>query len=122
MSASSCTELKFAKTRPRALDKQARDAKVVTTDKAEDQLVRARAGGQCEVFVVGEGRCGRKAEGQPHHMLGGWGRRARGRSALAEHKQHCCRKHHEQITKHILRLMVVAGELPRYTDVYERWK
>lgn len=119
MSASSCPDLNFAKLRPRALDKADRDKLVVTTDKAEDKKVKARSKGQCEVFVVGIGRCQRKAEGQPHHMLGGWGRRARGRSALAEHKQHCCGEHHRQITNHTLRL-TVSGDFPQWDDAYER--
>lgn len=120
MSASSCPDFKFAKQRPRALDKDDRKKLVVTTDKAEDKLVKARSKGQCEVFIVGLGRCLKKGEGDPHHMLGGWGRRARGRSALAEHKQHCCGKHHAMITNHTLRLLVVKGDLPRFDDAYER--
>lgn len=121
MSASSCPDFKFAKQRPRALDQDDRKKLVVTTDKAQDKLVKARSKGQCEVFVIGVGRCQKKGEGDPHHMLGGWGRRARGRSALAEHKQYCCKKHHDEITKHILRLMV-QGDLPRFDDAYERFK
>lgn len=120
MSASSCPDLKFAKSRPRALDKQDRQKLVVSTDKAEDKQVKARSKNQCEVFIVGPGRCQKKAA-EIHHMLGGWGRRARGRSALAEHKQHCCSDHHKQITSHILRLMV-NGDLPRFDDAYERAK
>ena len=108
------------KSRPRALDKKDRDTRIVTTDRAEDKKVKQRSQGRCEVVIVGEGRCPKAGEGQPHHMLGGWGRRARGRSALAEHKQHCCGVHHRQITNHTLRLVVVAGELPRWTDIYER--
>lgn len=107
------------KTRPRALDKEDRTKRIVSTDQAEDKKAKQRSGGQCEVVIIGIGRCHRRGEGQPHHMLGGWGRRARGRSALAEHKQHCCGKCHREITSHILRLVCVAGELPRYTDVYE---
>lgn len=121
MGASDCPELAFPKARPRALDKDDKKKLVVSADKAEDKLVKARSKGQCEVFVVGVGRCQKKGEGDPHHMLGGWGRRARGRSALAEHKQHCCKKHHDEITKHILRLMV-HGDLPRFDDAYERFK
>lgn len=121
MGASNCSELKFPKARPRALDKADRDKRIVSTDKAEDKKVKARSKGQCEVFIIGVGRCPKKGEGDPHHMLGGWGRRARGRSALAEHKQHCCGKHHREITNHILRLLV-NGDLPRFDDAYERVK
>lgn len=122
MSASSCPDLKWAKSRPRALDKDDRKKLIVKTDKDEDKEVKARSNGQCEVFIVGLGRCQQKGQGDPHHMLGGWGRRARGRSALAEHKQHCCRKHHDMITNHTLRLLIVNGELPRFDDAYERVK
>lgn len=118
--ASDCPDLKFAKSRPRALDQQDRKALVVSTDKAEDKKVKARSGGRCEVVVAGEGRCARRGTGQPHHLLGGWGRRARGRSALAEHKQHCCGECHRQITNHILRIARVKGELPQWNDTYIR--
>jgi hypothetical protein len=108
------------KSRPRALDKKERDNRIVTTDRNEDKKVKQRSGGRCEVVVVNEGRCHRNGEGQPHHMLGGWGRRARGRSALAEHKQHCCGQCHRAITNHTLRLVAIAGELPMWSDKYER--
>lgn len=123
MSASSCAELKFAKSRPRALDRADRKQLVVTTDKAEDKAVKARSKGQCEVFVVGNGRCGKKAT-SIHHMLSGWGRRARGESALAIRKQHVCDGPtgcHRLITGHVLRLLV-DGDLPRFDDAYERVK
>lgn len=128
MSASDCPDLKFAKARPRALDKQDRKTLIVSTDKAEDKIVKARSGGQCEVqvFVRFYGdkaiskRCALRAS-QIHHQLGGWGRRARGRSALAEHKQHLCDKCHADVTSHVLRLQV-RGDLPKYSDIYERVK
>jgi hypothetical protein len=107
------------KSRPRALDKEDRKKWIASTDKVEDKKVKARSKGQCEVFVVGHGRCQKRAEGDPHHMLGGWGRRARGRSALAKHKQHCCRTHHRAITNHTLRLLA-NGDLPQWDDAYER--
>lgn len=119
MSASACPAFKYAKGRPRALDKADRDKVIVSTDKTEDKLVKSRSKGQCEVFVIGVGRCQKKAAGNPHHMLGGFGRRAKGRSALAEHKRHCCQPHHHMITNHTLRLLV-NGDLPRFDDAYER--
>lgn len=122
---SAFTELaeSLKKPRPRALDKADRQKRVVSTDKAEDKLVKARSKGQCEVFVVGRGRCPKKAT-SIHHLLSGWGRRARGRSALAEHKQHVCDGpggHHPLITGHVLRLLV-NGDLPRFDDAYERYR
>lgn len=128
MGASDCSELAFPKSRPRKLDQQARKNLIVSTDKAENALVKYRSGGQCEVrvFVRFDGdkvvsrRCALRAS-QIHHQLGGWGRRARGRSALAEHKQHACEKCHSDITGHVLRLQV-RGDLPKYSDIYERVK
>lgn len=118
MSASSDPRLAFPKLRPRALDQQDRKDTIVTTDAAESRAVKQRSGGQCEIIVAGH-RCHRRAF-HVHHMLSGWGRRARGRSALAEHKQHACSDCHTHITAHVLRLKHVTGELPRWTDTYER--
>ena len=120
MSAFSELHKSLQKPRPRALDKQDRDRLTMTTDAEESKKVKQRSGGQCEIVIDGEGRCLRKGF-QVHHMLGGWGRRARGRSALAEHKQHACSECHDFITKHLLRLNV-QGSLPSWTDVYTRWK
>lgn len=115
--------LPFAKSRPRALDQADRKQRIVTTDKAQDVLVKRRSKGQCEVFIVGQGRCPKKAM-SIHHQLSGWGVRARGRSALAEHKQHVCDGPtgcHRLITGHVLRLLA-DGDLPKYSDAYERVK
>lgn len=120
---SAFTELaeRLKKPQARMAAKKERDALVVSTDKQEDKLVKARSQGQCEVFVVGDGRCQKKGM-SIHHMLSGWGRRARGRSALAEHKQHVCdgpTGHHRLITGHLLKLLV-SSDLPRFDDAYER--
>jgi hypothetical protein len=115
------TGFKYAKARPRALDQKDRKNVIVSTDKAEDKNVKQRSGAQCEIVVIGEGRCARRAV-QIHHLLGGWGRRARGRSALSEHKQHCCVPCHQQITSHILRLNATHGDLPQWNDRYTRVK
>jgi len=128
MGASNCSDLAFPKSRPRKLDQADRKNLIVSTDKAEDKIVKARSGGQCEVrvFVRFDGekvisrRCALRAS-QIHHMLGGFGRRGRGRSGLAEHKQNVCGKCHSDITGHVLHLQV-RGDLPRFTDIYERVK
>lgn len=120
MGASDCSELAFPKSRPRALDKLARKNLIVSTDKAESKKAKDRAKGRCEVFVVGEGRCARKDQ-HTHHLLAGYGRRGKGRSGLAEHKQRVCEQHHDQITRHILRILV-NGNLPQFDDAYERWR
>lgn len=65
-------------------------------DAAESRIVKARSGGRCEVTIDGA-RCPRRAA-QVHHQIGGWKRRGRGASALAEHKTHACAACHRLIT------------------------
>lgn len=101
MSASGCPELRFAKSRPRALDKADRDKVIVSTDKAEDQKTKDRAAGRCEVFIAGQGRCLRR-DTQTHHIQKGWGRRARGTSALAENKLRVCDRCHADLHGHVI--------------------
>jgi hypothetical protein len=106
------------KSRPRLLDKRQRAAEIKTTDEAGSKQARLRANGCCEIFVVNEGRCSRR-DVHTHHMLGGRGVRARGKSALAEHKQRVCPRCHEEIGGHVLRLLQ-DGPSPVFTDAYER--
>ena len=91
--------LQFPKPRPAKLDKadrkSARDAK----DKAENAKVKARSGGRCE--VVDHGRCRRRAV-HIHHVLGGFGVRGRGASAIAQNKLHLCVECHSDIHAHVL--------------------
>lgn len=119
---------RLKKGKPRLLDKDERSAHQLAVDIRENKIVKARSGGQCEVFIVGEGRCQKPAHAI-HHMLGGWGRRARGESALAIRKQHVCdgpKGHHRLITGHVLRRLPAdasdAFALPRWDDAYERVK
>ena len=109
------------KPRPSLLERQDRKKSRTDLDASESKKVKARSGGRCEVFVVGEGRCTKRAI-SIHHMIGGWGKRARGPSVLAEHKQHVCdgpRGHHRLITGHVLQVLS-AGREPRWDDAYER--
>jgi hypothetical protein len=106
------SQFKFAKSRPKALDKadadRARDAK----DKAENAKARTRAKGQCEVLILLVGgaptrkpvyaRCPNK-DTQTHHLIGGIGRRNKGKSILADYKLRVCEKCHAAITANILR-------------------
>lgn len=111
------------KHRPSMLDKQDRRKALQSADEAENQKVRARSKGQCEIReVVRAGfamavPCAHRAC-QIHHMIGGWGKRARGKSTLAEHKQHCCATCHREITGHVLKR--IGGVTPLWTDTYER--
>jgi len=84
-------------------------------DERESLKVKVRSGGRCE--IKSPERCERKAA-HVHHMISGIGRRARGISALAQHKQHACIQCHALITSKKLRRQ--GSETPRWTDKYER--
>ena len=116
--------------RPSKLEKQDTRQSRKATDEDENDKVKARSKGQCEVHEIRrvEGprkvywvsvRCPRRAV-HVHHMLGGNGTRARGKSALAKHKQHLCQRCHSDIHAHVLRRF---GQVePIWTDEYERVK
>jgi|SRR3990167_736806 len=90
-------------------------------DREESRDVVSRSGGRCEVVIVGDGRCRRRAL-SVHHMIGGSGTRARGLSVLAAHKLHVCDGPggcHALITEKRL-VLQQAGRLPRFDDVYVR--
>lgn len=92
---------------PKLLAKRKAKASVETTDRTERQKCHARSGGQCEVYEtspVMRGvamRCERRAR-QNHHLIGGIGRRNRGRSILAAHRLDTCDRCHEDITGNVL--------------------
>jgi hypothetical protein len=101
-------------------------------DTRESAKVRKRSGGQCEVREVLElggwlgpagmpVRCQRAAT-QVHHMIGGNGKRGRGISALAIHKQHMCDACHLWITGDLggKKLKRIGGDVPLWTDTYQR--
>lgn len=102
--------------------KAQRTAARLATDDEESDKVKVRSGGRCEVVwhwrrarrVM---RCDKRAV-HVHHMIGGWGKRARGKSILAEHKQHVCAECHENIGGHLLRR--IGDAVPLWTDDYER--
>lgn len=107
---------------PKALEKQKRDAKRKASDEAETAKARERSQGRCEVKWFGKKartmvHCPKPIMPGIHHMIGGWGKRARGLSILAEHKQAVCADCHPLITQHILRR--VGGDVPLWTDEYE---
>lgn len=94
--------MQFPKPRPALLDKQAKRKQIQAEDEAENKLVRARSGGRCEVDVIGEGRCARRAA-HVHHRVFGWRLRGRKDSALAENKIHACAICHTEIHGHVLK-------------------
>lgn len=117
--------LSLPKGRPAKLAKADRTKAREDIDKRENVKVKARSGGRCEIHWRYEGsrtlmaaRCQRRSVPGVHHMIGGWGKRARGNSLLAEHKQDVCTKCHSDITGKVLRR--VGGELPLWSDTYER--
>lgn len=120
MGASNFPGLKLSKGTHGSLQVEAVRKARRSKDERESDKVRARSGGRCEISVIGERACPRKAV-HVHHMIGGR-MRARGASALADHKQHCCENHHRDIGGSIggKRLKRVGGEVPWFTDRYER--
>jgi hypothetical protein len=102
--------LAFPKTRPKALDKKDKAKALAAKDKAENAKAKKRANGQCEVrgWEIVEGgipcvcRCTRK-DTQTHHLLGGIGRRNKGKSVLAQFKLRVCDSCHAAITANVLK-------------------
>jgi hypothetical protein len=108
--------LALPKGTPKSVEKDQRTAARKKFDDAESEKVVLRSGWQCEIHV-GAVRCKRKAT-EVHHLLGGNGTRARGKSALAIHKQHVCRDCHSAITSN--KLYRIGAVLPLWTDSYKR--
>jgi len=113
---------------PSKLAREAKRSRIKADDEAENKIVRKRSGGRCEVIELHPNpwdprrsftakRCERRAV-HIHHMIGGWGKRARGKSKLAEFKQHACVECHSDITGHVLRRE--GGNEPHYKDFYHR--
>ena len=110
------------KGKPAKVEKAERTRKRLASDDEESDKVKERSGGRCEITWFGKKarrvkRCEKRAF-HVHHMIGGWGKRARGISILAEHKQHACEDCHGLITGHVMRR--VGGDVPLWTDEYER--
>lgn len=113
----------FGKGPTKATAKETRDNERKGADEKENVKVKARSGGRCEIKSFPRStrritRCERRAAPGVHHMIGGIGRRARGPSLLAKHKQDVCNECHQLITSH--RLRRIGGDLPLFTDEYER--
>lgn len=87
--------------RPYALVKRERAAAREHWDRVQSVLARLRSEGRCEMRVIGQGRC-RRRDVLTHHVLGGWGVRGRGRSALAENKLRLCTRCHANLHARIL--------------------
>jgi hypothetical protein len=105
----------FPKARNKALDKQDKQAALEALDKKENAKAKKRAKGRCEVMEqrpnawshfpgksFSLARCGNK-DTETHHLLGGIGRRNKGKSILAEYKLRVCKDCHAAITANILK-------------------
>ena len=94
-------------------------------DRAERLECKRRSGGQCEVRELGPTliirRCARRAS-QNHHLIGGTGRRNKGRSILAEHRLETCDRCHAEITNHVLIPVDGTRKEDAATVRYERVK
>jgi hypothetical protein len=105
----------FPKSRVKALDKADKAAALAKQDKAESAKAKKRAKGLCEVIeqwteragvssvtLYCSRRCHRK-DTETHHLIGGIGRRNKGKSILAQWKLRVCTEHHQQITAKVLK-------------------
>jgi len=109
------------KDRPVFLDKRERANDLRKRDEEEKQKCHQRSGRQCEV-IVGWSRCHRWAM-ENHHLLGGIGRRNRGRSILAEHRLDICIVCHRAINARTLVPSVTKAEAEwAHTVRYRRVK
>lgn len=118
--------LPYSKGRPAKLAREDRRRARQSADLIENEKVKARSGGRCEVTVnrldrlglwSGASRCTRRAI-HIHHLLSGIGVRAHGRSLLADHKLDVCLRCHSDIHGHVLNR--IGDPLPLWTDCYER--
>lgn len=130
----------LAKPRPRLLVKREAQSKVKTEDQQERDKCHVRSLGQCEVwetfipiFVFEKKtmkslppslmvkRCKRRAS-ENHHLIGGIGRRNKGKSILAEHRLDCCAQCHKDITGNVLIPVDGTKKEDAATVRYERAK
>ncbi len=130
----SASALKFDKGRPKLLERREQKARVEGINRMERQKCRVRSGGQCEVIEQFNGpaddqnysewlarRCARRAS-QNHHLIGGTGRRNKGRSILAAHRLDTCDRCHDEITNHVLVPVDGLSKEDAATVRYERVK
>lgn len=114
------------KPKPRLLERRARRAAVTAEDRKQNDLVKIRSGGACEVRTVVTHhshvtsiRCLRRAV-HVHHLISGMGRRNIGKSILAAHKLHVCDLDHADIHGHVLVPVDFLTREDAATVVYSR--
>jgi hypothetical protein len=99
------SQLAFPKSRVKALDKADKQKALKAKDKAENAKAKKRACGRCEVWEQSghwRARCMDK-DTETHHLIGGIGRRNKGKSILAEYKLRVCKECHAAITANVLK-------------------
>ncbi|MFH1558777.1 MAG: hypothetical protein ABII76_28625 [Pseudomonadota bacterium] len=119
------------KPRARKLEKSDRAKATAKLDRAENARVRKRSGGRCEMTerfarfigsvhgsVHADLRCCRRAAGDPHHLIKGYGQRNVGPSIWAEWKLATCPDCHSDI--HNAVLVPVDKKADAATIIYER--
>lgn len=97
--------MRFPKPRPKLLERREKQADLRRRDKAERVRCKVRSGGWCEVIVCEPKgpvvRCARPAT-ENHHLIGGSGKRNKGKSLFAEHRLHVCARCHSEINGKVL--------------------
>lgn len=127
------TNFKY-QTKKKLTEKRERLAAVEKQDRLERAKCRQRSGGRCEVIesrliwgIPGAERersarrCARRAS-QNHHLIGGSGRRNKGKSILAAHRIDTCDRCHDDITGHVLVPVDGTQKEDAATVQYERHK
>jgi hypothetical protein len=111
------------KPRAKLLDKRKAKADIAKVDRAERKKCRARSHGKCEVYELTQpftwSRCLRPVS-ENHHLIGGIGRRNRGRSILAAHRLDICLRCHRDINGCVLVPVDGARKDDAATVRYER--
>ena len=101
----------FPKQRVKALEQQDKATALESKDKAENAKAKKRANGRCEVYLAEPygtnltrwvGLFCTNKDTQTHHLIGGIGRRNKGKSILADYKLRVCDQCHDDITRKIL--------------------
>lgn len=122
------SDFRFAKPRPRLLEKRERAAALKADDARQRKLCHMRSGGRCEVIIahfrpehseITYERCKRSAR-QNHHLISGRGKRNVDRSLYAAFRIDVCAECHLEITNHLLTPIQMDKAHEAATVRYER--
>lgn len=110
MSASSHPGLAFPKGKPHILEKREKKSALDAKDQAERKKCHLRSGMRCEVIeeiskpeqsAIVKKRCKGRVVNN-HHLIGGVGKRNKGKSILCEHRLDTCARCHAEIEAEVL--------------------